>query len=85
MALLFHKQKDSGEHRAPLVIPDARRKTRNPFQPSRYGNSSHLAGANQRLADTILGHTPEAMGSIYFSGFSLKDLAGALEKVAISA
>ena len=44
-----------------------------------------LAGTNQRLTDTIMGHKTEGMGSIYFSGFSLKDLAGALEKVAISA
>jgi integrase len=40
-----------------------------------------LAGTNQRLIDTILGHVTGGMGSVYFSGYGLADLAEALEKV----
>jgi integrase len=43
-----------------------------------------LAGIDQRIVDAILGHAPQAkMGSVYFSGFSLADLAEAMEKVAL--
>jgi integrase len=42
-----------------------------------------LARTDQRLIDSILGHATEGMGSVYFSGYSLADLAEALEKIAI--
>jgi len=42
-----------------------------------------LADTNQRLIDTIMGHKTPGMGSLYFSGYSLADLAGALEKIAL--
>jgi integrase len=42
-----------------------------------------LAGTNQRLTDWILGHSTPGMGSLYFSGFSISDLANALGKIAI--
>jgi integrase len=43
-----------------------------------------LAGVDQRIVDSILGHAPQAkMGSVYFQGYSLADLAKALEKIAI--
>ena len=43
-----------------------------------------LARIDQRIVDCILGHAPQAkMGSIYFTGFSLSDLAEALEKVVL--
>jgi integrase len=43
-----------------------------------------LEGIDQRKVDAILGHAPQAkMGSVYFSGFSLADLAEALGKIAL--
>jgi integrase len=43
-----------------------------------------LAGIDQRIVDTVMGHAPQAkMGSVYFQGFSLADLAGAMKKIAI--
>jgi len=43
-----------------------------------------LAGIDQRIIDSILGHAPQAkMGSVYFAGFSLADLARALEKISV--
>jgi hypothetical protein len=43
-----------------------------------------LAGIDQRLVDQILGHAPQAkMGSLYFSGYSLSDLADALSKIVL--
>ena len=41
------------------------------------------AKVDQRLIDKVLGHKTEGMGSIYFSGYSLEDLAGALGKIAL--
>jgi hypothetical protein len=40
-----------------------------------------LTGINQRLIDTVLGHKTEGMGSVYFSGYSLADLAEALARI----
>jgi integrase len=42
-----------------------------------------LARTDQRLIDTILGHKTRGMGSVYFSGYSLADLAEALNKIAL--
>jgi integrase len=41
------------------------------------------AGIGQRLVDTIMGHKTGGMGSVYFSGYSLADLADALNKIAL--
>jgi integrase len=43
-----------------------------------------LAKVDQRIVDAIVGHKAQAkMGSVYFSGYSLTDLAEALEKIAL--
>jgi integrase len=43
-----------------------------------------LAKVDQRLVDAIVGHKPQAkMGSVYFSGYSLSDLAKALGRIAL--
>ena len=43
-----------------------------------------LARIGQRLVDAVMGHKPAAkMGSVYFSGFGLLDLAEALGRIAI--
>jgi hypothetical protein len=42
-----------------------------------------LARTEQRLIDTIMGHKTGGMGSVYFSGYSLADLAEALQRVAL--
>ena len=42
-----------------------------------------LAKTDQRLIDTILGHKTGGVGSVYFSGYSLADLAEALARIAL--
>ena len=42
-----------------------------------------LARTDQRLIDTLLGHKTRGMGSVYFSGYSLSDLAEALGRIAL--
>jgi integrase len=42
-----------------------------------------LARTDQRITDTILGHKTLGMGSVYFSGYSISDLAEALSRIAI--
>ena len=42
-----------------------------------------LARTDQRLIDQILGHKTGGMGSVYFSGYSLADIAEALQRVAL--
>jgi integrase len=42
-----------------------------------------LARTDQRLIDTVLGHKSPGMGSLYFSGYSLSDLAEAIQRIAI--
>jgi integrase len=43
-----------------------------------------LAKVDQRLVDAIIGHKPQAkMGSVYFSGYGLSDLAEALGRIAL--
>jgi hypothetical protein len=42
-----------------------------------------LARTDQRLIDTILGHKTGGVGSVYFSGYSLADLAEALARIAL--
>jgi hypothetical protein len=42
-----------------------------------------LARTDQRLIDTLLGHKTGGMGSVYFSGYSLSDLAEALGRIAL--
>jgi integrase len=42
-----------------------------------------LARTDQRLIDSILGHKAGGMGAVYFSGYSLADIAGALSKITL--
>jgi len=43
-----------------------------------------LARTDQRLTDTILGHKTGGIGSVYFSGYALSDLAAALSRIALN-
>jgi integrase len=40
-------------------------------------------GTGQRIIDSILGHATPGMGSVYFSGYSLAELAEALARIAL--
>jgi integrase len=42
-----------------------------------------IAKTEQRLIDTIMGHKTPGIGSVYFSGYTLEDLAGALRRIAL--
>jgi integrase len=42
-----------------------------------------LAKTDQRLIDCVMGHKLKGQGAAYFSGYSLEDLAEAIEKIAI--